>query len=157
MNWAKRGLSKILCIYIIEPCSRAVGSCGFLKTSYKRSRVRFYAGGLYIPSATSAADVAATWTCGTQSADVALPRGLTWDLHTDVEADVAATWQPLTHPLTAVTTVNRWSDDGQRWSATDDRATSLAAVQLVLPRGGGSAANDYVLGTVQVAVGQMRR
>nr|GEX90734.1 hypothetical protein [Tanacetum cinerariifolium] len=81
------------------------------------------------------------WTCRTQSADVALPRGLTWDLHADVEADVAATWQPLTHPLTG----------GHR------RATSLAAVQLVLPRGGGSVANDYVLGTVQVAVGQMRR
>nr|GEV76848.1 hypothetical protein [Tanacetum cinerariifolium] len=56
------------------------------------------AGGLYIPSATSAADVAATWTCGTQSADVALPRGLTWDQHVDVGADMAlsewATWQP---------------------------------------------------------------
>ncbi|GJW35619.1 reverse transcriptase domain-containing protein [Tanacetum coccineum] len=48
-----------------------------------------------IPSATSAADVAATWTSRTQSADVALPRRLTWDLHADVAADVAchmATW-----------------------------------------------------------------
>nr|GEV98793.1 hypothetical protein [Tanacetum cinerariifolium]GEW42314.1 hypothetical protein [Tanacetum cinerariifolium] len=55
---------------------------------------------LYIPFATPAADVAATWTCGTQSADVALPRRLTRDLHADVAADMAATWQPLTHPLT---------------------------------------------------------
>ncbi|GKE66336.1 hypothetical protein Tco_1520497, partial [Tanacetum coccineum] len=32
-----------------------------------------------------------------------LPRrqvGLTWDLHADVAADVAATWHPLTPPLT---------------------------------------------------------
>nr|GEU53147.1 hypothetical protein [Tanacetum cinerariifolium] len=50
------------------------------------------AGGLYIPSA--------TWTCRTQSADLALPRGLTWDLQANVAADVATTWQPLTHPLT---------------------------------------------------------
>nr|GEX28308.1 hypothetical protein [Tanacetum cinerariifolium] len=48
--------------------------------------------GLYIPSATSTADVAATWTCGTQSADVALSRELIWDLHVDVAADVAVTW-----------------------------------------------------------------
>nr|GEW32000.1 reverse transcriptase domain-containing protein [Tanacetum cinerariifolium] len=32
----------------------------------------------------------------TYSADVVMPRGLTWDLH----ADVATTWQPLTHSLT---------------------------------------------------------
>ncbi|GKF58730.1 hypothetical protein Tco_0172267, partial [Tanacetum coccineum] len=37
-----------------------------------------------IPSATSAADVAATWACRTQLADVALPCRLTWDLHADV-------------------------------------------------------------------------
>nr|GEW88509.1 hypothetical protein [Tanacetum cinerariifolium] len=34
--------------------------------------------GLYIPSSTLADDVAAMWTCGTQSADMALPRRLTW-------------------------------------------------------------------------------
>nr|GFC50157.1 hypothetical protein [Tanacetum cinerariifolium] len=62
------------------------------------------------------------WTCGTQSNDVALPRGL--DLHANVAADVAAIWKPLTHPLTAVTTVDRWS------GGVNDGATSLAAVQL---------------------------
>ncbi|GJV11908.1 putative ribonuclease H-like domain-containing protein, partial [Tanacetum coccineum] len=41
-----------------------------------------------IPSTTSAADVAATWACETQLADVALPCRLTWDLHADVTADV---------------------------------------------------------------------
>nr|GEW51089.1 hypothetical protein [Tanacetum cinerariifolium] len=79
------------------------------------------AGGLYIPSATSAADVAATWTCGTQSADVVLPRGLTWDQHTDVVATVAlsewATPLLLTGGPAALTGV-------------DVGATSLTAVQL---------------------------
>ncbi|GJV11906.1 hypothetical protein Tco_1353447 [Tanacetum coccineum] len=42
-----------------------------------------------IPSATSAADVAATWACRTQLADVALPCRLTWDLHADVACHVA--------------------------------------------------------------------
>nr|GEU66247.1 hypothetical protein [Tanacetum cinerariifolium] len=84
------------------------------------------AGGLYIPSATSAADVAATWTCGTQSADVTLLRRLTWDQHTDVVAFVElsewATWQPkpdptLTRPMTRHVdwrsiTLDRWSDGG---------------------------------------------
>ncbi|GJS38867.1 hypothetical protein Tco_0563910, partial [Tanacetum coccineum] len=42
-----------------------------------------------IPSAMSAADVAATWASGTQSVDVALPRRLTWDPHAYVAADVA--------------------------------------------------------------------
>ncbi|GKA62518.1 hypothetical protein Tco_0762037, partial [Tanacetum coccineum] len=37
---------------------------------------------------TSATDVAATWASGTQSADVAVPRWLTWDPHADVTADV---------------------------------------------------------------------
>ncbi|GJV35742.1 hypothetical protein Tco_1408219 [Tanacetum coccineum] len=41
-----------------------------------------------IPSATSAANVAATWASGTPSADVALPRRLTWEPHADVAADV---------------------------------------------------------------------
>ncbi|GKC07878.1 hypothetical protein Tco_0999488, partial [Tanacetum coccineum] len=39
--------------------------------------------------AMSAVDVAATCASGTQSANVALPRGLTWDLHADMAADVA--------------------------------------------------------------------
>nr|GFA30639.1 hypothetical protein [Tanacetum cinerariifolium] len=52
--------------------------------SYTQGRWFDSAEGLYIPFATSAADVAATWTCGTQSDDVVLPRGLTWDQHADV-------------------------------------------------------------------------
>ncbi|GJW71127.1 reverse transcriptase domain-containing protein [Tanacetum coccineum] len=54
-----------------------------------------------IPSATSAADVAATWASGTQLAYVALPRRLTWDSHADVAADVVT--QPVVARLT------RWS------------------------------------------------
>ncbi|GKF21375.1 hypothetical protein Tco_0070013, partial [Tanacetum coccineum] len=42
-----------------------------------------------IPSATSGADMAATWASKNQSADVALPRRLTWYLHADVAAYVA--------------------------------------------------------------------
>nr|GEZ37176.1 hypothetical protein [Tanacetum cinerariifolium] len=34
-------------------------------------------------------DVAATWACETQLADVALPRRLTWDMHADVAGYVA--------------------------------------------------------------------
>nr|GEW86374.1 hypothetical protein [Tanacetum cinerariifolium] len=51
--------------------------------------------GLYIPSATSAADVAATWTCGTQSADVALLRRLTWVQHAD-PVDPPVDWRSIT-------------------------------------------------------------
>nr|GEX38791.1 hypothetical protein [Tanacetum cinerariifolium] len=48
---------------------------------------------------------------------MALPRGLTWDLHADVAADVATTWQPLTSVLAMVNgglpsltvAVDRWS------------------------------------------------
>ncbi|GJW04612.1 hypothetical protein Tco_1563468 [Tanacetum coccineum] len=39
--------------------------------------------------------------CGTQSADVALPRELTLDLHADVAVDVACHMAPLTLPLTS--------------------------------------------------------
>nr|GEX38790.1 hypothetical protein [Tanacetum cinerariifolium] len=64
--------------------------------------------GLYIPFA--------TWTCGTQSAFMALPRRLTWDLHADVAANVATTWQPLTSVPAMVNgvsssltvTIDRW-------------------------------------------------
>nr|GEX28306.1 hypothetical protein [Tanacetum cinerariifolium] len=48
-------------------------------------------------------------TCGTQSSDVELPRGLTWDLHADVVADVAATWHTLTHPLTGADVAATWT------------------------------------------------
>nr|GEX50391.1 hypothetical protein [Tanacetum cinerariifolium]GEX53709.1 hypothetical protein [Tanacetum cinerariifolium] len=44
-----------------------------------------------IPSATSIADVAATWASGTQSAGVALPRRLAWDPHANVASDVSWT------------------------------------------------------------------
>nr|GEU93901.1 hypothetical protein [Tanacetum cinerariifolium] len=47
------------------------------------------AGGLYVPSTTSTTDVAATWICGTQSADVALPRRLTCEQHANMAADVS--------------------------------------------------------------------
>ncbi|GKG30866.1 hypothetical protein Tco_0423354, partial [Tanacetum coccineum] len=38
---------------------------------------------------TLATDVAATWPSRTQTADVAVPRRLTWDPHADVAADVS--------------------------------------------------------------------
>ncbi|GJT64911.1 hypothetical protein Tco_1016391, partial [Tanacetum coccineum] len=57
-----------------------------LETKQKRVRI---CERVNIPSATSAADVAATWASRTQSADVALPRGLTWDLHANVAYHVA--------------------------------------------------------------------
>nr|GEV24627.1 hypothetical protein [Tanacetum cinerariifolium] len=84
-----------------KPCSRQLVLVGSLRPD-TQGRWFDSAGGLYIPSATSTADVAAMWTCGTQSADVALPRGVTWDQHADVAADEAAdvalsewaTWQP---------------------------------------------------------------
>nr|GEY90352.1 hypothetical protein [Tanacetum cinerariifolium] len=48
---------------------------------------------------------------------MALLRGLTWDLHADVAADAATTWQPLTSVLAMVNggpssltvVVDRWS------------------------------------------------
>ncbi|GKE35943.1 hypothetical protein Tco_1455265 [Tanacetum coccineum] len=43
---------------------------------------------LIVPSA----DVAATWASRTQSADVVLPRRLTWDSYADVEMGPNATW-----------------------------------------------------------------
>nr|GEX42925.1 hypothetical protein [Tanacetum cinerariifolium] len=52
----------------------------------------------YIPSATSAADVATMCASGTQSADVALPHRLTWDPPTDVAAEVA--WVYMLHGTT---------------------------------------------------------
>nr|GEW44203.1 RNA-binding S4 domain-containing protein [Tanacetum cinerariifolium] len=62
---------------------RATGFMFGLKTITTRSGVRILQEGK-IPSATSAANVAATYASGTQSADVALPHWLTWDLHADV-------------------------------------------------------------------------
>ncbi|GKA31214.1 hypothetical protein Tco_0717519 [Tanacetum coccineum] len=66
---------------------RADGSHYLLKHPSTRSYVQFLQEGK-IPSTTSAADMAATWASGTQSADVALTRRLTWDPHAAVTADV---------------------------------------------------------------------
>ncbi|GKB91006.1 hypothetical protein Tco_0963278 [Tanacetum coccineum] len=64
----------------MRPLPSAVGLLVLLKASTKRSWVRICLRA-NIPSATSADDVDATWASGTQSADVALPHRLTWDLH----------------------------------------------------------------------------
>ncbi|GKD52044.1 hypothetical protein Tco_1281020 [Tanacetum coccineum] len=71
----------------MRPLPSAIGLLVLLKASTKSDWVRICLRA-NIPSATSAADVAATWASGTQSADVALPRGLTWDLHADIAASV---------------------------------------------------------------------
>ncbi|GKB85677.1 hypothetical protein Tco_0957949 [Tanacetum coccineum] len=82
----------------MKPLPSASGFWLFLKVCTKRSGVRILQEGK-IPSATSATGVAATWASGTQSADVALPRRLTWDPNVDLSADMAmgphATWHHL--------------------------------------------------------------
>ncbi|GKA31096.1 hypothetical protein Tco_0717401 [Tanacetum coccineum] len=61
---------------LAPPLPSAIGLLVLLKASTKRSWVRICLRA-NIPSATSAADVAVTWACGTQSADMAVPHGLT--------------------------------------------------------------------------------
>nr|GEU32288.1 hypothetical protein [Tanacetum cinerariifolium] len=67
--------------------------------------------GLYIPSATSVADVAATLVCGTQSTDV--PCGLTRDPHADVVATTPTVDNGGPPPLMSLTTtIGRWFSGG---------------------------------------------
>ncbi|GJX13619.1 hypothetical protein Tco_0205377 [Tanacetum coccineum] len=112
----------------MKPRPSAVGLLGFLKSITKRSRVRFYAGGLLsLPPRQQL-----TWLPRSQVGPYRQICRLTWGLHADVACHVAAIAiidQTVDYRSTIIdrwsgggsAVVNRWSDAGQRWCATVDR------------------------------------